>query len=100
MEGDDEYGFDEEFTAEDFRHMDRIESAAYAGEFNSHLISATVVLSITSLKGHLTHSPHPLKPLWCQVVLRCHLKTLHQTLNCNVCLDCSEVPILRSLYCM
>lgn len=38
MDGDDEYGFDEEFTAEDFHHMDEIESAAYAGEFNSYII--------------------------------------------------------------
>jgi hypothetical protein len=34
MDGNDEYGFGEEFTAEDFRQIDEIELAAYAGEFN------------------------------------------------------------------
>ena len=46
MDGDNEYELDEEFTMEDFRHMDEIESAAYAGEFNSYLISAYLVLII------------------------------------------------------
>jgi hypothetical protein len=33
MDGDDEYEFEEEFTVDDFRHMDQIEATAYAGEF-------------------------------------------------------------------
>ena len=47
MDGDDEYEFEEEFTMEDFRHMDKIESAAYAGEFNSYLISVCLVLIVS-----------------------------------------------------
>jgi hypothetical protein len=38
MDADDEFGLDDELTAEDLRHFDELEGAAYASMFNFDLI--------------------------------------------------------------
>jgi hypothetical protein len=87
MDGDDEYGFDGEFTTEDFVHLDEIESAAYRGEFNSDLISAAIRLTVSLLEAHLTCSTHPLKQVCHQIIHFRHRLALRQPWNrCRVSL--------------
>ena len=62
MDADDEYGDDDDFTEEDLRHMDEIESSALAGAVFFALSKCPILNSSFFFKGPSNQLPHLYRP--------------------------------------